>query len=322
VIIGRRTFSSAIINALAMKRGPVTLVGEPSGGSPNSYGEVKTLVLPNSRLNVSYSTRYFFMGVPDGPLVPDVAVPTYSADYFARHDPFLAAALADTDPGPQFTGGAMLNAATLRPNAPVAPGSLATVFADLGSVSADAASIPWPVKLGGVEVLIDGAPAPLVAVRAGQVNFQVPASAAAGSAAVRIRRDGQDVASFNGWIQATAPGLYAGAVLDQDGVPIAPGHPARPGSVIQIYGNGVGATYPAVPDGFTPTSIARSTLAPRAYFGADPAEVLFSGLSSAFPGLWQINIRVPESPAVSGQMPVFVVMGSSASNGLSVPVGN
>ena len=74
VIIGRRTYSSAIINAIAIRQTTATLVGEPSGGSPNSYGEVKTLTLPNSQLVVNYSSRYFsFPGYPAGSLMPDVA---------------------------------------------------------------------------------------------------------------------------------------------------------------------------------------------------------------------------------------------------------
>ena len=96
---------------------------------------------------------------------------------------------------------------------------------------------------------------------------------------------------------------------------------AAPGSVIQIYANGQGATDPPVADGAAPGGIAHSRLVPRVYFGADLADVVFSGLSPAFPGLWQINVRVPESPNVSGQMPVFVAIGATASNGVSVPVG-
>jgi hypothetical protein len=101
VIVGGRTFSSAILNAIDMKQGPVTLVGQPTGGSPNGYGEVKSLMLPNSQLRISYSTRYFsFPAYPPGSMLPDVTVPVYSSDYFARHDPFLAAVLADAPPSP------------------------------------------------------------------------------------------------------------------------------------------------------------------------------------------------------------------------------
>jgi uncharacterized protein (TIGR03437 family) len=47
---------------------------------------------------------------------------------------------------------------------------------------------------------------------------------------------------------------------------------------------------------------------------------LFSGLQPDFPGLWQINVRVPDSPVLSGQTPVFVAIGSSASNAVTVAV--
>jgi hypothetical protein len=105
VVIGGRTFSSAVINAVQMKQGPVIFVGQPSGGSPNSYGEVQALILPNSQLRVSYSTRYFsFPNFPPGSLLPDVTVPVYSSDYFARHDPFLAAALAGVATSPDPVG--------------------------------------------------------------------------------------------------------------------------------------------------------------------------------------------------------------------------
>lgn len=77
VVIGRRTFSSAVLNAIAFKQSTnATLVGLPTGGKPNHFGEVKTMKLPNSRLIVQYSTNYFEhfrAGDPDS-LVPDVEI--------------------------------------------------------------------------------------------------------------------------------------------------------------------------------------------------------------------------------------------------------
>jgi hypothetical protein len=95
VIVGRRTFSSAILNALDLRKDtPAVFFGEPTGGKPNHYGELQTLKLPGSGLSVSYSTKYFQVvkGDPDS-IVPDVAVdPTY-ADYRSKTDPVLDAAL-------------------------------------------------------------------------------------------------------------------------------------------------------------------------------------------------------------------------------------
>jgi len=285
VIIGRRTFSSGILNAITLKQGPVYFVGEPSGGSPNSYGEVQTLVLPNSRLNVNYSTRYFQTTYPNGPLIPDVALKSYSADYFARHDPFLAAVFAATKPD--------------TPAAAIAPGRLASSYVDLGDVtSADAGSLPLPRQLSGVEVMVNGRAAPLLAVRAAQVNYQVPSATEMGAATVSVLRGGKEVVSYQAAVTATAPAAFAAV---------------GSGSVCTIYATGQGATDPPVDDGIAPQGVAISRTTPRVYAGADAAEVLFSGLSAPFPGLWQVNVRVPAN--VTGEVPVFVAAGGIASNG-------
>jgi len=91
VIVGRATFSSAMLNAAQLDaQTNATLVGEPTGGKPNSYGEVKTFPLPNSGLTVGYSTKYFQLVPGDPPSVmPAVTVRTASGDYFAARDPVL-----------------------------------------------------------------------------------------------------------------------------------------------------------------------------------------------------------------------------------------
>jgi hypothetical protein len=71
-------------------------VGEPTGGRPNHYGEVRHLTLPRTGWQISYSTKYFttdlVKGDPDS-LVPDLPAPYPAADWFAGHDPVLDAAL-------------------------------------------------------------------------------------------------------------------------------------------------------------------------------------------------------------------------------------
>src|SRR5690606_997992 len=61
-LIGRSTFSSALMNAIALdQQAAAVLVGEPTGGRPNHYGEVRRFVLPNAKLPISYATKYFRM---------------------------------------------------------------------------------------------------------------------------------------------------------------------------------------------------------------------------------------------------------------------
>jgi hypothetical protein len=92
VLIGPVTYSSGMMNAHQLRQqANATLVGEPTGGRPNSYGEVLSFRLPNSGMAVSYSTKYFRM-LPDSdpPSVePDVLVELSSEDYFTGFDPVL-----------------------------------------------------------------------------------------------------------------------------------------------------------------------------------------------------------------------------------------
>jgi len=96
VIVGRRTFSSAILNALDLKRKTdAVFYGEPTGGKPNHYGEIETLTLPYLQLKVSYSTKYFRFVEGDEPsLTPDVLVEPTLEDHLALRDPVLEAILA------------------------------------------------------------------------------------------------------------------------------------------------------------------------------------------------------------------------------------
>jgi Peptidase family S41 len=90
-LIGRGTFSSGYLNALKLKRETkAILVGEPTGQRPNSYGEVKTMTLPHSKLRVQYSTKYFKTMDGDPPtLAPDIQVERSSSDYVSGRDPVL-----------------------------------------------------------------------------------------------------------------------------------------------------------------------------------------------------------------------------------------
>jgi len=91
LIIGRKTFSSAILNTIELKdRIDLKIYGEPSGGKPNHHGEVKSFRLPNSLLLVSYSTKYFKLTDGDeDSIYPDVTV-AYNTDHFLNGiDPVL-----------------------------------------------------------------------------------------------------------------------------------------------------------------------------------------------------------------------------------------
>jgi hypothetical protein len=265
LITGRRTFSSGLMNAIALHNGPTVSYGEPTGASASHYGQVATLVLTNSALAIGHSTRYFsYPALPPGPLMPDVPVPLYSSDYFARHDPFLAAILADAGQAAQAGTMAVVNAASFR--GPVSPDSIASAFGEWGE---------------GVDVTVNGAAATVFGSFPGQVNFHVPASTRTGLASIRI---GQWTGSAR--IVESAPGLFAAIVR---------------GRTLEIYGTGQGGG------------------TPRVFVGKELAEVLYSGAHPDFPGLWQLNVRAPESVG-AGEAPVFAAIGGAASNAVTVQI--
>ena len=60
VVLGRNTFSSAILNATDFQENTKAIfVGEETSGKPNHYGEIISIELPNSKLKLTYSTYYF-----------------------------------------------------------------------------------------------------------------------------------------------------------------------------------------------------------------------------------------------------------------------
>jgi hypothetical protein len=91
VIIGCNTFSSGLLNAITFKNAThAILVGEPTGGKPNSYGEVKYFTLPFSGVMVNYTIKYFNTMSGDPPsLNPDIMRTMSFADYAAGRDPIL-----------------------------------------------------------------------------------------------------------------------------------------------------------------------------------------------------------------------------------------
>ena len=97
VIISRVTFSAAENFAVDVEKSAHPIfVGEPSGGSPNLYGDAVPTLLPASGLQLRIATIYWQKSTPDDPRLaidPQVPVPLSSADFFAGRDPVLAAAL-------------------------------------------------------------------------------------------------------------------------------------------------------------------------------------------------------------------------------------
>ena len=98
VITGRRTFSAAMNFATDMEKLTNALfVGEPTGSSPNNYGEHNPFQLPFSKVQGSYSSHYFQGGFSSDDqrpwIAPDIVANMASNDFKKNIDPAMVAIL-------------------------------------------------------------------------------------------------------------------------------------------------------------------------------------------------------------------------------------
>ena len=92
ILIGRATFSAGInfVTDAEISSNAI-LVGEPTGGSPNQYGDPEGIILPNSKVRARISTIYWNKIEKDKRLDhhPSISVPVVSNDYFKNRDRVL-----------------------------------------------------------------------------------------------------------------------------------------------------------------------------------------------------------------------------------------
>lgn len=100
-LISRQTFSSAMSNSHQLRDNcGAVLIGEPTGGKPNHFGQLSSFTLPNSGVSINHSTRWFqkVEGDPDA-VIPDLLVPWRSEALFGGIDETLDTALDYTTSG-------------------------------------------------------------------------------------------------------------------------------------------------------------------------------------------------------------------------------
>ena len=93
ILTSRRTFSAASATTLFLKRDAVvTIVGEHSRSKPNGSQNSEVMVLPNSKLRISYTNRLIVHWPEKGTakLPPlDVSIPIQYEHYAQAKDPVL-----------------------------------------------------------------------------------------------------------------------------------------------------------------------------------------------------------------------------------------
>jgi len=243
---------------------------------------------------------------------------------------------------------AAVNAAHFQASVPVARGGLVTLFgAGLGEQTEQASETPWRSALANREVVInDEIRAPLMAVSPTQATLQIPSGVPLGAnrLAVRVATSGEAIAGGNVLVAAVSPGLFTvsqdgrgqAAAVNQDGRVNSSATPAVRGGVVTLYGTGQGQVSPpvadgeAAPSGMLAQTVAVPTSDGRACLTSQPSvcvaignafgDIQYSGLAPGYVGLWQINVRIPESVPAGNAVAVRVVINGTPSNVVTVAI--
>jgi uncharacterized protein (TIGR03437 family) len=211
---------------------------------------------------------------------------------------------------------------------PVSPGEMVTIFGTgIGPSAAayatrDPATGKLATTIGGVQVLFNGTPAPMIYASSTQVSAVVPYEMAViSNPSVWIAYAGQTSNAYRLSLAASAPGLFAqnssgsglGAILNQDNSLNGPGNPAAKGSIVQMFMTGEGQTSPRGVTG-TITSVTlpppqvtpAPLLAPVVQIDGRTALSTYAGEAPGMAaGVMQLNVQIPAN-AGSGALPIQV----------------
>jgi uncharacterized protein (TIGR03437 family) len=216
--------------------------------------------------------------------------------------------------------------------AALAPGSFASAFGSDLSTMTLARLPPILTTLGGVTIIvIDAAgnrlPAPLAFVSPSQVNFLIPPQAAVGPAQLNLVNA---IGTFQSSVvlAAEAPALFS---ADASGSGVAAaylilGHADGTQDVISVF-QGTDPGYKTVPLNLgSPSDIAELSLFGSGFdsganvqvqIGATQLTPDYAGPQGQYPGLDQVNVKLPRSLSGSGIQQLSIVAGT-ASNSLAI----
>ncbi len=230
---------------------------------------------------------------------------------------------------PQVFRGGAVHAASFDKGAPLAPGSVFSIFGtNLAADQFFAQTVPLPTELGGLSATLGNFDVPLFFTSGGQVNAQVPFDLPPDSSSQLVVKVGEAFTvpeTIN--LSAVQPGIFTvnqsgsgpGAILDANFALVSSSNPVRAGDVIQIFCTGLGATSPPVPSGeFSPSSPPATVVNPvtATVEGLD-APVLFGGLAPGFVGLYQVNVQIPAGVS-SGEIELVLTQQGVASNTVTI----
>ena len=230
---------------------------------------------------------------------------------------------------PQVADGGVANGASFAREAPVAPGTIVTIFgSQLADGTASANQTPLDSTLGGTQVFLSDRALPLLYTSDGQINALIPYDVNVDTPLqLRVRRGTAESIGLPVSVASAQPAIFTqdfsgkgpGVIVNAANQLVTAANPVKAGDAIVIYCAGLGAVNPAVPTGAGapiggPLS---STVSPvNLKIGTSSLTPIFAGLTPGSPGLYQINAVVPSGVQTGNTVPVTI----TTSGQTSVPV--
>jgi uncharacterized protein (TIGR03437 family) len=219
---------------------------------------------------------------------------------------------------------------------PFAPQSIVSAYGtNLATGTAAAMALPLPTTLADTTVTVTDSAgvarlAPLFYVSPTQVNFEIPAGAASGSATVTIANQNGATQSASIEIGNTSPGLFE---LDSSGLvaawvlPVTSGVQGALQPVYQVVSNSVAPLAinlgPSAQQSYLEmygTGV-RNANSVTAMVGGLSVPVLFSGAAPGYPGEDQVNIGpLPRALEGQGSVRIVVTADGQAANTVNVTI--
>lgn len=232
---------------------------------------------------------------------------------------------------PQISDGGVVNAADDR--TAFSPGTFMSIYGGgFAAAPLQASGVPLPPSLLGtsVEIIDNGQNgqvfnAPLFFVAPGQINAQMPFNLV-GPLQVQVRTSSGVSDPVNIGLLVSAPklftttlnGLGEAIAVHADYSLVSAASPAHHDETIILYLTGLGAVSPSLPAGAgggdgspgNPLNVVITT--PTVTIAGLPATVKWAGLAPYYPGLYQLNVQLPNAQ-FSAESTIIVQGGATPS---------
>jgi uncharacterized protein (TIGR03437 family) len=228
--------------------------------------------------------------------------------------PILTAATSNTG-APDYSAATILNsyagvAGMYAPNSFISILGTNLSFVTAVITAEDLQGGVWPTALPGtnVRVLINNIPASMIHVAPTQVDIMIPPLLIAGPATLVVVNNGLAGPSVKLTLDDTAPVMLhvgGGVILavHRDWTRVTLDSPAHPGEFVVLYAVGLGPTVPAQISNRLPDRAASIQQLPDFHVWlngvpVDASRIPYAGISPPYPGIFQINIFLPnDAPA-------------------------